>query len=154
MLSAERAALKAFYEATNGADWRENINWLSDASLGEWHGVTTGYSGRVIELNLRDNQLSGEIPPELGGLSILRKLDLRVNQLSGEIPPELGDLSILEWLDLSVNQLSGEIPPELGGLSKLRTLYLNVNQLSGCIPSGLRDVGQSDLLGIGLPFCG
>ena len=89
VLSAERAALKAFYAATNGADWHENRNWLSDAPLGEWHGVTTDDSGRVIGLNLLDNQLSGEIPPELGGLSNLADLYLSGNQLSGCIPSGL-----------------------------------------------------------------
>ena len=89
MLSAERAALKAFYAATKGADWHENRNWLSDAPLGEWHGVTTDDSGRVIGLSLLDNQLSGEIPPELGGLSNLVELYLSGNQLSGCIPSDL-----------------------------------------------------------------
>ena len=89
ILAAERAALKAFYAATNGADWHENRNWLSDAPLGEWHGVTTDDSGRVIGLSLLDNQLSGEIPPELGGLSNLADLYLSGNQLSGCIPSGL-----------------------------------------------------------------
>ena len=119
ILAAEREALVALYDATNGADWRENNNWLSDAPLGEWHGVTTDDSGRVVELNLLDNQLSGEIPPELGNLANLVELYLSGNQLSGEIPPELGGLSNLAWLHLGENQLSGEIPPGLGGLSKL-----------------------------------
>ena len=38
------------------------------------------------------NRLTGEIPPELGGLSNLTELSLRDNQLTGEIPPELGGL--------------------------------------------------------------
>ena len=44
----------------------ESDNWLSDAPLGEWHGVITDDDGRVTELNLEPNGLSGEIPPELG----------------------------------------------------------------------------------------
>ena len=41
-------------------------------------------------LYLYDNQLTGEIPPELGRLSNLTGLFLHGNQLTGEIPPELG----------------------------------------------------------------
>ena len=73
---SERETLVALYEAMNGADWDENGNWLSNAPLGEWHGVTTDESGRVIELNLALNQLSGEIPPEVGGLPNLASLSL------------------------------------------------------------------------------
>ena len=42
--------------------------------------------------------MTGEIPPELGGLSNLQRLDLHDNQLTGEIPPELGGLSNLTGL--------------------------------------------------------
>ena len=38
--------------------------------------------------------------------------------MTGEIPPELGGLSNLTGLSRG-NQLTGEIPPELGGLSNL-----------------------------------
>ena len=82
-------------------NWTDNINWLSDAPVGEWYGVTTDDSGRVTSLDLYDNQLSGEIPPELVGLSNLEWLLLDGNQLSGEIPPELAGLSNLEVLILS-----------------------------------------------------
>ena len=54
---------------------------------------------------------------------------LHNNQLSGEIPSELGSLSNLEWLWLQRNQLSGEIPAELGSLSNLERLDLSDNQL-------------------------
>ena len=134
----DREALVALYNATNGENWRKNNdNWLSDAPLGEWYGVTTNGDGRVIALVLDDNELSGEIPAELGSLSNLGYLGLSTNNLSGEIPAELGSLSNLEYLDLQRNELSGEIPAELGSLSNLEYLDLQGNELSGEIPAEL-----------------
>ena len=51
-------------------------NWLSDAPLGEWGGVSTNDDGRVTRLHLLGNDLSGEIPAELGSLSNLEALSL------------------------------------------------------------------------------
>ena len=99
----DREALVALYNATNGENWRNNDNWLSDAPIGEWYGVNTDGDGRVIALVLYDNELSGEIPAELGSLSNLIRLWLDHNNLSGEIPPELGSLSNLIRLSLSPN---------------------------------------------------
>ena len=48
----DRAALVALYNATDGANWYFNTNWLSDEPIGEWHGVTTNSDGRVSALNL------------------------------------------------------------------------------------------------------
>ena len=62
----DREALVALYNATDGPNWTRNNNWLSDVPTSEWEGVTTDDNGRVTELDLRRNQLSGEIPPELG----------------------------------------------------------------------------------------
>ena len=56
----------SLYNATDGPNWANNTNWLSDKPLGEWHGVTTDANGRVTRLNLRNNQLSGGIPSSLG----------------------------------------------------------------------------------------
>ncbi len=109
----DRATLVALYDSTDGPNWRYSDNWLSDAPLGEWHGVTTNYHGRVIDLELNRNQLSGEIPPELGNLANLTVLNLGFNQLSGEIPPELGSLANLIGLTLHANQLSGCVPNRL-----------------------------------------
>ncbi len=88
-LKTDRKALVALYIATGGPNWDGNNNWLSDLPIGEWKGVKTDDNGRVTELNLRANQLTGEIPPELGNLANLINLDLERNQLTGEIPPEL-----------------------------------------------------------------
>ena len=104
----------ALYEATDGANWRSNDNWLSEAPLGEWHGVITDRNGRVTGLDLRENQLTGEIPTELGSLSNLEWAYLGWNQLHGTIPSDLGRLTNLELLELIRNQLTGEITVGVG----------------------------------------
>ena len=95
-VNTDRAALAALYNATNGSSWQDDTNWLSNRPLGEWHGVSTDADGRVADLRLDGNQLSGPIPAELGNLDNLEYLYLRNNQLSGSIPPELGNLANLE----------------------------------------------------------
>ena len=135
-VETDREALVALYNATDGENWNQSDNWLSDAPLGEWKGVLTD-DRRVVVLYLGDNGLTGEIPPELGSLSNLTALYLDTNALSGEIPPELGSLSNLTDLSLYHNDLSGAIPAELGSLSNLAELDLRNNALSGAIPAEL-----------------
>ncbi len=95
-----RAALGALYEATDGPNWVNNGNWLTDAPLGEWYGVSTDALGRVRIVDLGQNNLRGPIPPELGDLGSLEWLWLWGNELMGPIPPELGNLASLERLSL------------------------------------------------------
>ena len=123
-------ALVALYNATGGANWTNNTNWLSNEALSEWHGVTTDADDRVTRLDLSRNMLSGEIPVELGNLTSLQELYLWGNELSGEIPVELGNLTNLQLLSLSRNGLSGEIPVELGNLTSLQELSLSNWSLS------------------------
>ncbi len=130
----DRAALVALYEATDGPNWVNSENWLTDAPLGEWHGVERDGGGRVVRLDLMRNKLNGPIPLELGYLTSLRKLDLSFNQLNGAIPPELGNLVRMWELRLDRNLLAGAIPPELGSLTSLQRLRLDDNQLTGEIP--------------------
>ena len=81
----DREALVALYNATDGENWNGSANWLSDAPLGEWEGVTTNNDGRVTEL---------------GSLSNLTRLGLRNNELSGCAPSSLED-----QLDFDVSDL-------------------------------------------------
>ncbi len=135
--TAERDALIALYNSTDGASWFDNTNWLGAVGTEcTWFGVICA-GGHVERLYLGSNQLSGVIPSELGNLSSLTRLFLYSNQLSGVIPSELGGLSSLTRLFLNSNQLSGVIPSELGSLSSLTHLYLYSNQLSGGIPPEL-----------------
>ena len=156
----ELQALIAFYNATGGPNWKNNRNWLSDLPLHRWYGLRI-YEGKVGQLRLPENGLTGELPPELGGLINLVVLNLNGNRLTGEIPAELGSIKGLLELDLSGNELTGripgeignltrlgklnllgnnltgEFPPEMGMLSRLKALDLGGNQLAGCIPHGL-----------------
>ena len=136
---SDSTVLVLLYQDMDGPNWAKNDNWLSDAPIGEWYGVTTKRSGRgVLGLDLSSNDLRGMIPPELGDLSDLESLDLSDNRLRGSIPSDLGDLSNLELLDLSNNQLEGVIPAELGSsLTYLQWLDLDGNSLlNGCLPEG------------------
>ena len=102
-MTTDMAALVDLYNGTNGANWKTNTNWLSEAplvSLWDWHGVTTDQNGRVTELALASNDLSGTIPAELGDLTKLQRLDLSENELSGAIPLTLMTLSQLSVLDI------------------------------------------------------
>ncbi len=147
VLPGDKAALQAFYNATNGPDWDNNTGWdFSQPVDSSWHGVTVE-NGRVVRINLvgngySGNGLTGTLPAELGNLSKLYDLDLRGNDISGTIPAELGNLSSLVFLDLQGNKFSGSIPAELGNLSKLKTLILPLNNLSGSIPSELGNLSQ------------
>ena len=135
--SPDREALAALYNATDGANWWRSDNWGTDAPLDQWFGLGVDGEGRVIELDLTRNLLSGAIPVELGNLVNLEVLGLSNNQLSGPIPAELGRLTSLELLNLARNQLSGPIPVELGNLVNLEALVLSDNQLNGPIPAEL-----------------
>ena len=142
----DRAALAVLHNATDGPNWNINTNWLSDRPIGEWHGVTTNSNGRVIKLELFSNQLTGEIPPELGGLTSLQELSLWGNELTGTIPVELGNLTSLTILYLFSNQLTGPIPTELGNLTSLQELVLSGNQLTGPIPTELGNLSNLESL--------
>ena len=172
IIRPELAALHALYNATDGANWINSGNWLSDAPLSDWHGIKTDDDGRITEIYLIGNNLSGEIPAalgelghleglylarndlsgsipaELGNLSSLRTLMLFDNDLTGTIPYQLGNLGSLEEIHLGRNQLSGRIPTQLGNLENLRRLHLTVNDLSGSIPASLGNLTNLQQLSI------
>ena len=44
----DRNALIALYRATDGDNWNNKENWLSNRPLDDWYGVTTSSAGRVL----------------------------------------------------------------------------------------------------------
>lgn len=144
----DRAALVALYEATDGPNWTNSENWLTDTPLGEWYGVEENDFGRVAGINLPENGLTGHIPAEVGDLSELRILDLAYNAFDygTEIPAELAALTNLETLSLSWSGIWGRIPPELARLTELRNLELDGNNLDGEIPPAIGDLTRLQVL--------
>ena len=134
---SDREILRDFYQATAGANWTNNANWLSNQPLNQWHGVTVNGQGQVTHLSLRDNNLSGSLHTQLGKLEALQVLSLDRNSISGTLPTQLGNLSNLTRLALNRNSLSGSIPSALGNLSNLSIIGLARNNLSGGLPTSL-----------------
>ena len=139
-------ALARLYFNTTGQNWTNNTNWLSDRPLNTWFGVQTNSSEEVTGLDLKENNLAGAIPTEIGDLLELRELRLGDNQLTGNIPSEIGQLQKLDILYLYGNQLSGSIPQEIGQLQELRLLDLGNNQLTGNTPTEIGQLQKLDIL--------
>ncbi|XP_026389281.1 putative receptor-like protein kinase At3g47110 [Papaver somniferum] len=100
-----------------------------------------GSCGNLKVVVLSMNQLVGTIPKQLIGLSSLSvQLNLSWNQLTGNLPSEVGNLERIFLLDLSNNQLSGEIPSSLKNCLGLRVLFLNGNSFEGIIPPSLKSL--------------
>ena len=145
----DRQILTSLYDATGGPEWSNRENWLTNRPLEEWHGVTVDTNGRVTRLDLRNNDLTGEIPPELGALASLEHVLFGRNELRGRIPAEFGSLVKLRTLDLGFNRLMGPIPAELGSLSRLESLFLDHNELTGSIPPDLGALSNLKTLNLG-----
>ena len=144
------ASLSALYVATDGDNWTKNTGWditmvPTEEEFSDWYGVGTSL-GKVLSLDLSDNNLTGTLSVEWSGLSELQFLQLYENSLSGLIPAELRQLSELRVMDLESNSLTGEIPAELGQLSELEQLWLSNNLLSGPIPMELGQLSELEQL--------
>lgn len=122
--------------------WKDESNFLSDAHECDWSnvmldlGVTCDADMRVVEINLRSNNLFGRLPPgELHGLGSLTKIDLSYNtNIVGPLPDDIGSLTNLETLMLAHNSLTGTLPASYGNLTSLREFSLVDNKLRGSVP--------------------
>lgn len=112
ILQQEREALISLYNATGGDSWTNNTNWCSDKPLSEWYGV--GFmDGHVINLDLMENNLTGQLPEELGNLTGLESLFMHDNNLTGNLPASMANLNNLTTINLYGNKLNGAIPDEI-----------------------------------------
>ncbi|KAK7315152.1 hypothetical protein VNO77_33685 [Canavalia gladiata] len=89
----------------------------------------------LYQLDLSDNQLSGQIPNCWSHFKSLTYLDLSHNTFSGKIPTSMGSLLDLQALLLRNNSLTKGIPFSLRNCTKLVMLDMAENRLSGPIPA-------------------
>ncbi|KAI3446870.1 hypothetical protein Pfo_003535 [Paulownia fortunei] len=112
-------------------DVEEEIEFMSKSRFENYRGNILYYMSGI---DLSQNELTGDIPNELGYLTGIHTLNLSHNHLTGLIPRTLSNLKQIQSLDLSFNRLSGQIPPELTQLNFLSAFSVAYNNLSGSIP--------------------
>ena len=148
----EVEALVALYNATDGPHWTDHTGWLTDPDPCNWYGVLcashTYPSYHVVWLHLANNNLTGQLPPEIVNLTQLDELLLNDNHLTGPLPAGMDNFDYIINLLLNNNQLTGPIPADLGGISispsgrKLLRLFLHNNLLEGPIPPELGNISS------------
>ena len=132
------APLWELYHAMGGDGWTQSDNWLTSEPVGTWHGVTLDSEGRIAELDLSDNGLSGEIWGGIGELAHLERLDFSNNYgLESPIPNGVFDLAKLQELNLSRSNVQGSMGAGIGNLKQLRTLNLSFSSVTGSLPSSM-----------------
>ncbi|MEQ8926224.1 MAG: hypothetical protein RLO81_10455, partial [Fulvivirga sp.] len=131
-LESDSLALVELYNTTNGADWSDNTNWLV-GNVNTWFGVGVN-GGRVTDLFLSNNNLTGTISASIGALSALENIDFLGNSVGGTLPASFWNISTLNSIQFCCgNSISGTIPSTVG-LLDLTTLDLGGNNFSGALP--------------------
>lgn len=78
--------------------------------------------------------VSSDIPAFEGCKSVC-VVELRMNNLSGNIPQSVSNCKDLVMMDLADNNLTGSIPIELADLPAIKVFNVSHNDISGSIPS-------------------
>lgn len=141
----ERIALIEFFEFTNGQYW--DSPWDLSLNPDNWLGVVIE-EGKVVEINLFNNNLSGTLPESIGNLLHLRVLNLGFNKISGLLPTTLGNLKHLRRLEIHMNGLKGEIGTWIGNLENLKIFNAYNNRFSGNLPESIGKLINLEVLNL------
>lgn len=158
-LQRDSIAAVQIYNATGGTDWTRRSNWLTNATINRWQGVTVE-GGRITQLALDSAGLRGVLPIAVSSLTALKVFRARGNSLEGTFPTGILLLPQLQELSLSNNQFTGEIPNGISSMVGLTSLRLDGNRFAGQIPPemctllGLKEImlGNNQLVGT-IPTC-
>ena len=106
--------------ANGGDNWKQNENWMGEQDVCDWFGMTCDKDGNIIEIDLTDNGLTGNIHEAWSLLPDCISIMLGNNALTGPIPGKaLGNMLKLEYLSLEGNKLTGTIPSSLKDVDTL-----------------------------------
>lgn len=118
---------------TSGLSTLTNLEWLSlESNLLSQVPAQFSSLRKLKTLNLGRNKISGNLTA-LSSLSSLQQLFLNNNQLTGNFPSILLGMSKLMMINLNSNQLTGDINDKLPQVSQLSNNRFTRNQLSNYI---------------------
>ena len=106
----EVIALLELKAKTKGHLWTNT--WDQTQPIETWHGVTIK-DGKVVGLDLSNNNLQGKIPITIGNLKHLESLNLSGNQIEGKVPGLFRKFENLKVVNLADNALEGSIPSSI-----------------------------------------
>eukprot|EP00559_Dactyliosolen_fragilissimus_P004974 CAMPEP_0184872288 /NCGR_PEP_ID=MMETSP0580-20130426/41199_1 /TAXON_ID=1118495 /ORGANISM="Dactyliosolen fragilissimus" /LENGTH=478 /DNA_ID=CAMNT_0027375057 /DNA_START=77 /DNA_END=1515 /DNA_ORIENTATION=- len=124
----QRYIIALIYFSTQGQHWYDQYSFLSGLDVCSWinawredegffkeeinaKGIICNERGRVTELRLYWNNLSGTFPYEISHLNeTLSTINLNGGSISSSIPKTFGNLGKLKLLGLAENCLSGTVP--------------------------------------------
>jgi len=154
---AQARALRTLHRDTDGGNWTDRTNWLSDTTVGNWYGITVsgGYVTQIglsdegatldgsfdavawdeltslTRLYLHNTNVSGDIT-NLSGLTSLTRLVLYNTNISGDITNLSGLTSLTHLQAYDNGGINGDIA-NLSGLTSLTVLHLGNTNISGDI---------------------
>lgn len=118
-----------------------NLNLSGVSGLFPWKSLENLTS--LSFLSLGDNLFEkNPFPLEILKLEKLYWLYLTNSSIEGQIPEDIGNLTLLEHLELSYNFMFGQIPVGITKLTKLSELYIYDNNLSGRFPVGFGNLSN------------
>lgn len=106
-------SLKALYNATDGPNWNKTID-LSDVKKARQlieNNLAAFSKGRIVQLNLSNLGLVGEVPVDGVRFTALQSLDVSNNNLYGNIGSFVEPMTSLTTLNIANNGFSDLYPP-------------------------------------------
>ena len=141
----EVIALLELQDRTKGHQWKHK--WDRNIPMSQWHGVTIK-NGKLVGLDLSNNNLQGRIPLTIGNLKHLEYLNLSNNNIKGKMPRLFRKLKDLKTMNFAGNQLKGKLPRTIFRLQNLRELDVANNNLEGELPATLITLSKLTTLAV------
>ncbi|XP_044985349.1 probable LRR receptor-like serine/threonine-protein kinase At1g07650 isoform X1 [Hordeum vulgare subsp. vulgare] len=90
----------------------------------------------LLQLDLSRNVFHGTVPDRWARMR-LQGLSLMGNRLSGPFPMALTRITTLTSLSIEANEFRGQIPAEIGHLTQIDKLIISTNEFTGPLPAAL-----------------
>ncbi|XP_048616829.1 receptor-like protein 54 isoform X2 [Brassica napus] len=114
----------------------QNNNLVLDLSQNHFSGSIPGcLFTSLVYLNLRNNNLTGNLPNIFDKSSYLITLDVSHNQITGKLPRSLTNCTNLEFVNVGSNRIADSFPFWLKDLPNLQVIVLQSNMFHGPIYS-------------------